>query len=148
MRFCFVLLVGLSLAGCSADCAPTGACANRTLAQALNGVWTGGIPNQWLRMQFTSDGTRVSGTGTYAGAHSGTVTGVGAVQTQDAFYPPSGGAEIPARAVLVMDFTYDDGTSAHLDQTWLTGADTLRGVLSFTDGRNAISYGVVFVKAQ
>jgi hypothetical protein len=150
MRFCFVLLAGLLLGGCSDKCAPSESCANLEFANALDGSWTlaGTAPYQSLRIQFTANGTRVSGTGTYGGlGRSGVVKALGDVETQPAFFPPSGAAEIPARASLVMDFSYDDGTSAHLDQSWLTGADTLRGVLSFISPQNAVSYGVVFVKA-
>jgi hypothetical protein len=151
---CLAMLIMGSLAGCSngSNCGPTDpkiCSANRAAAEMVVGGWNqvSAANGTSLQVHLSAHDTTLSGSGTY----STTPATVGAVEIrgfvfwQDTSFPPSGFV-VPAQPVLVLDFTFDNGRTARFDQAMLAGADTLKGVLTFS-GDEFTSYGVSFARS-
>jgi hypothetical protein len=150
MRFCLVLLTGLSLAACSDTASPT-LSANRVFAHSLNGEWATTIapPGQSLDLLLRADGATIHATGSFsAGQTTGTVLGSGTVTWRDDEFVPAGRI-IPAHSDLDMNLDYSDGRTAYLNQARVTD-DTLQAALTFTTSTatstTAISYFTEFVR--
>lgn len=154
MRFCLVVLAAASVVACSGPsyCGPTDpkvCSANRSVASVVAGGWTQ-VPFAnvtSVQMHLSAHDTTLSGTGTYSttGSSIGAVEIRGFVFWRDSFFAPSGFV-IPAEPVVVLDFSFDNGRTAHFDQAILAGQDTLNGVLTFSEDKFR-SYGVSFIRA-
>ena len=151
MRISLILLAAASVSACSGSgaCAPTATCvALQSTAEAASGSWT--ETQTWrnisLQLSLSARDTTLAGTGTYTvtGLRTGTARVTGYVFWEDSGFVPSGHV-VPAHAVVVLDFAFDDGTSAHFDQGTLSPQGTLSGVLTFSDDAST-SYGTTFVR--
>ncbi len=152
MRPFVALLVVATFAACSdaTPCASTAPCASlRSTARSVAGSWkeTQTWQNISLQVSLAAGDTTLSGSGTYdvIGGAAGTANVTGYVFWQDSAFVPAGFV-MPAHPVLVLDFAFDDGTSAHFDQGVLSGPDALGGALTFSDDPSA-SYGTTFARA-
>ena len=137
----------------SSNCGPTDpkvCSANRSVADMVVGAWTQvrAANGTSLQVHLSAHDTTLSGSGTYS---TTTPAAIGAVEIrgfvfwQDTSYPPSGFV-VPAHPVVVLDFTFDNGRTARFDQAILAGADTLNGVLTFSEDK-FYSYGVSFARS-
>jgi hypothetical protein len=143
-----VLLVFAAASACHDTTAPS-VSANRSVAEMVVGAWTQvrAANGTSLQVHLSAHDTTLSGSGTY----STTAAGVGAVEIrgfvfwQESFFPPSGFV-VPAQPVVVLDFTFDNGRTARFDQATLAGADTLNGVLTFSEDKS-YSYGISFARS-
>jgi hypothetical protein len=123
--------------------------ANRSVAEMVVGAWTQvrAANGTSLQVHLSANDTTLSGSGTY----STTPAAVGAVEIRgfvfwrDSLFAPSGFV-VPAEPVVVLDFTFDDGRTARFDQAILAGADTLNGVLTFSEDKS-YSYGISFARS-
>ena len=152
MRPFVVLLVAATFAACSdsTGCASTAPCASlRSTASSVAGSWkeTQTWRNISLQVSLAASDTTLAGSATYdvTGGAAGTANVTGYVFWQDSAFVPSGHV-VPAHAVVVLDFAFDNGTSAHFDQGALSGQNALSGALTFSDDASA-SYGTTFVRA-
>ena len=155
MRLRLVVVAAVALTDCSgsSNCGPTDpkvCSANRSLTSLVAGEWTQAplANGTALQMRLSAHDTTLFGTGTYSttGSPVGAVEISGFVFWRDSFFAPAG-VEIPAEPVVVLDFAFDNGTTAHFDQATLTGQDTLTGVLTFSQDKFH-SYGVSFIRAM
>src|SRR5450759_1521235 len=150
VRSCLAILIMASLVACSdlSNCGPTDpkvCSANRSVAEMVVGAWTQvrTANGTSLQVHLSAHDTTLSGSGTYS---TTTPAAIGAVEIrgfvfwQDTSFPPSGFV-VPAEPVVVLDFTFDNGRTARFDQAILAGADTLNGVLTFSEDK-FYSYGV------
>ena len=151
MRIALLLLAAASVSACSGTgaCAPTATCvALHSTAKAATGSWmeTQAWRNVQMQVSLSAFDTRLFGSANYwgTGLGAGTAKVTGYVFWQDAGNVPSGRV-MPAHPVVVLDFAFDDGTSAHFDQGTLSPQGTLSGVLTFSDDAST-SYGTIFIR--
>ena len=148
-RLTAVLLIFAAASACHDTTAPS-VSANRSVAEMVAGAWTQvrAANGTSLLVHLSAHDTTLSGSGTYsttAPAAIGAVEIRGFVFWQDTSFPPSGFV-VPAQPVVVLDFTFDNGRTVRFDQATLAGADTLNGVLTFSED-NFTSYGVSFARS-
>lgn len=150
--FAWLAVAGSSLFACSngSGCSPAApTCAlTQGMASSLAGTWTQVSAANGISLQFqmAARDTTLTGTGTYtAGSGGGAVQLTGFVFWQQSGATPGGGMS-PAGPSVVVDVTFDNGTSTRLDQATLVGQDTLRGVLNFASGKTFTSYLVSFAR--
>lgn len=149
MRFCLVIVGAALAAGCgNSGCGPTDPriCrANQSVARQLSGEWREvGVPGGTsFDVTLVARDTSLAGSGSYTSTSgaNGTVDVRGFVLWRDSA-PTPGGFESPAASEVVLDFTFANRT-VHLDQGSIAG-DTLRGVLTFSNGLSLASYTVKF----
>jgi hypothetical protein len=154
VRSCLAILIMASLVACSnfSNCGPTDpkvCSANRSVAEMVVGAWTQvrTANGTSLQVHLSAHDTTLSGSGTYSTtpAAVGAVGIRGFVFWQGLSFPPSGFV-VPAQPVVVLDFTFDNGRTARFDQATFAGADTLNGVLTFSEDQFT-SYGVSFARS-
>ncbi|MGH7689846.1 MAG: hypothetical protein ACREN3_09600 [Gemmatimonadaceae bacterium] len=152
MRLSVLLLVAASVTACSGsgECPFTATCAElRSAADSTAGSWTEIQTWQGISLQLTLSArdTSLFGSATYRaiGGPGGTARVAGYVFWQGAVNTPAGFV-MPAQPEVVLNFAFDNGTSAHFDQGVLQTPGTLSGVLTFSDSESN-SYGTSFARA-
>lgn len=152
VRVCVFPVLLAGLVACSeGGCGMTAPCvAMRSTATAIAGSWADVQALRGISMQFSvaARDTTLFGTVKYSmppGVED-TASVTGYVFWQNAAAVPSGHT-MPAHPVVVLNFTFANGLSAHFDQGVLQGRDTLLGVLTFSDSP-FVAYGTGFVRAR